>query len=247
MSQLLSLAQKYYDDGAKLLNRGDKTSALRSFAQARQKISEVKVIFPLNQTARVLELRIDQLSDAGEFNRKFARLFEEARTKINSGEDLTTAYSDLKDLEAINSRYPGLQALIAQAEIRLGFRQAPADPRAIAEARSLTDAARRIFDSGDVAQFSFARTQVERAILLDPNNTAASQLKDRIATYIGGDTTIVLNSSAETLYNEAVAFFTGGNYISARARLTRLGDIFPQGRSVQKVADLDSRLSALGY
>jgi hypothetical protein len=247
MSQLLSLAQKYYDDGANLLNRGDKTSALRSFAQARQKIGEVKVIFPLNQTARVLELRIDQLSDAGEFNRKFARLFDEARTKINAGEDLTTAYSDLKDLEAINSRYPGLQALIAQAEIRLGFRQPPPDPRAIAESRSLTDAARRIFDSGAVAQFSFARTQVERAIILDPNNTAASQLKDRIATYIGGDTTIVLNSSAETLYNEAVAFFTGGNYISARARLTRLGDIFPQGRSVQKVADLDARLSALGY
>jgi hypothetical protein len=247
MSQLLSLAQKYYDDGANLLNRGDKTSALRSFAQARQKISEVKVIFPLNQTARVLELRIDQLSDAGEFNRKFARLFEEARAKINAGEDLTTAYSDLKDLEAINSRYPGLQTLIAQAEIRLGFRQPPPDPRAIAEARSLTEAARRIFDSGDVARFSFARTQVERAILLDPNNTAASQLKDRIATYIGGDTTIVLNSSAETLYNEAVAFFTGGNYIGARARLTRLGDVFPQGRSVQKVADLNARLSALGY
>jgi hypothetical protein len=247
MSQLLSLAQKYYDDGANLLNRGDKTSALRSFALARQKIGEVKVIFPLNQTARVLELRIDQLSDAGEFNRKFARMFDEARAKINSGEDLTTAYSDLKDLEAINPRYPGLQALIAQAEIRLGFRQPPADPRAIAEARSLTEAARRIFDSGDVAQFSFARTQVERAILLDPNNTAASQLKDRIATYIGGDTTIVLNSSAETLYNEAVAFFTGGNYIGARARLTRLGDIFPQGRSVQKVADLNARLSALGY
>lgn len=247
MSQLLSLAQKYYDDGANLLNRGDKTSALRSFAQARQKIGEVKVIFPLNQTARVLELRIDQLSDAGEFNRKFARMFEEARTRINTGEDMTTAYSDLKDLEAINSRYSGLQALIALAEIRLGFRQPPPDPRAIAEARSLTEAARRIFDSGQVAQFSFARTQVERAILLDPNNTAASQLKDRIATYIGGDTTIVLNSSAETLYNQAVAFFTGGNYISARARLTRLGDIFPQGRSVQKVADLNSRLSALGY
>jgi tetratricopeptide (TPR) repeat protein len=243
----LSLAQKYYDDGAALLNRGDKTSALRSFAQARQKIGEVKVIFPLNQTARVLELRIDQLSDAGEFNRKFARMFEEARTKINAGVDLTTAYSDLKDLEAINPRYPGLQAVIAQAEIRLGFRQPPPDQRAITEARSLTEAARRIFDSGDVAQFSFARTQVERAILLDPNNTAASQLKDRIATYIGGDTTIVLNSNAEILYNEAVAFFTGGNYISARARLTRLGDIFPQGRSVQKVADLDSRLSALGY
>jgi hypothetical protein len=247
MSQMLSLAQKFYDEGATLLNRGDKTSALRAFAQSRQKIAEVKVIFPLNQTARVLELKIDQLSDAGEFNRKFARLFEEARTKINQGVDMATAYSDLKDLEAINPRYPGLRVAIEQAEIRLGFRQAPPDPRAIAQARSLTEAATRIFDSGDVARFAFARTQLEEAILLDPNNAAAALLKDRIATYIGGDSTIVLTSAAETLYNEAVAFFTGGNYISARARLTRLAEVFPRGGSVQKVADLDSRLRALGY
>jgi len=247
MSQLISLAKRYYEDGTSLLARRDKTGAVKSFAAARQKISEVKVIFPLNQEARVLELKIDQLSDPDEFSRKFARMFAEAKAKIDAKIDLTTAYSDLKDLEAINPRYSGLRAQIERAEILLGFRQPPPDPRAIAEARSLVQAAQRIFDSGQVSQFSFARTQLERAITLDPNNENASRLKDRIATYIGGDTAIVLPSAAESLYNEAVTFFTGGDYINARARLTRLVSLFARGKSVQKVADLDARLTAIGY
>jgi tetratricopeptide (TPR) repeat protein len=247
MSQLISLAKRYYEDGTSLLARRDKTGAVKSFAAARQKISEIKVIFPLNQEARVLELKIDQLSDPDEFSRKFARMFAEAKGKIDARIDLTTAYSDLKDLEAINPRYSGLRTQIERAEILLGFRQPPPDPRAVAEARSLVQAAQRIFDSGQVSQFSFARTQLERAITLDPNNENASRLKDRIATYIGGDTAIVLPSAAEILYNEAVTFFTGGDYINSRARLSRLVSLFARGGSVQKVADLDARLTAIGY
>jgi hypothetical protein len=247
MSQILSLAKRYYEEGSALLARRDKTGAVKSFTEARKKISEVKVVFPLNQEARVLELKIDQLSDPDAFGTKFARMFSEARAKIDAKADLTTAYSDLKDLEAINPRYPGLRTQIERAEILLGFRQPPPDPKAIAEARSLVLAARRIFDSGQVAQFAFARTQLEKAIGLDPNNEAASQLKDRLATYIGGDTAIVLSSAAETLYGEAVTFFTRGDYINARARLTRILAVFPRGGSIQKVADLDSRLTAIGY
>lgn len=247
MSQLISLAKQYYDAGAALLSRRDRVGALSQFALARQKIADVKVIFPLNQEARVLELRIDQLVDADAFNRQFARLFDEARAKVNSGTDLTTAYSDLKDLEAINARYPGLRALIEQAEIRLGFRPPPPDPRALAEARELATAAQRIFDSGDTARFPLARTQLDRALLLDPNNQAAARLKDRIATIIGGSQTFVLPASAEALFNEAVSLFSRAEYIAARARLARLYAGFAQADRVQKVGDLDARLSALGY
>ena len=247
MSQLLSLAKQYFEEGSSLLAKRDKTGAIRSFTQARQKISEVKVVFPLNQEARVLELQIDQLSDPDEFGRKFARMFSESKGKLDARNDLTTAYSDLQDLQTINPRYPGLAAQIERAEILLGFRLPPPDPKAVAESRSLTIAARRIFDSGQVAQFAFARAQLERAIGLDPNNDAAGALKDRIATYIGGDTAIVLSSAAETLYNEAVTYFTNGDYINARARLARLAAVFPKGPSMQKVADLESRLTARGY
>lgn len=247
MSQLLSLAKQYYEDGAAKLAKRDRTGAIKAFTQARQKISEIKVVFPLNQEARVLELRIDQLSDPDEFGRSFIRLFNEAKAKIDARIDLTTAYSDLLDLEAINPRYPGLRAQIERAEILLGFRQPPPDLKALAEARSLVQAAQKIFDSGQVAQFAFARAQLEKALGLDPNNEQAGALKDRIATYIGGDTAIVLSSAAETLYNEAVTYFTNGDYLNARARLTRLVAVFPRGQSMQKVADLDARLAARGY
>jgi hypothetical protein len=247
MSQLISLAKGYYEEGAALLAKRDRVGALNQFLLARQKIADIKVIFPLNQEARVLELRIDQLTDADAFNRQFSRMVEEARAKINTNSDLTTAYSDLKDLEAINPRYAGLRALIEQAEIKLGFRQPPPDPRAIARARELVAAAQRIFDSGDTNRFPLARTQLEEAILLDPNNESASRLKDRIATIIGGTQTIVLSAAAEALYNEAVSAFSRADYITARARLARLSASFTQASRVQKVLDLDSRLSAVGY
>lgn len=247
MSQLISLAKGYYEEGAALLAKRDRVGALNQFLLARQKIADIKVIFPLNQEARVLELRIDQLTDADAFNRQFARMVEEARAKINTNSDLTTAYSDLKDLEAINPRYAGLRALIEQAEIKLGFRQPPPDPRAIARARELVAAAQRIFDSGDTSRFPLARTQLEEAILLDPNNESASRLKDRIATIIGGTQTIVLSAAAEALYNEAVSAFSRADYITARARLARLSASFTQASRVQKVLDLDARLSAVGY
>ncbi|HAE22606.1 MAG TPA: hypothetical protein DCG47_09840, partial [Spirochaetaceae bacterium] len=247
MSQLISLAKGYYEEGAALLAKRDRVGALNQFLLARQKIADIKLIFPLNQDARVLELRIDQLTDADAFNRQFARMVEEARTKINANSDLTTAYSDLKDLEAINPRYAGLRALIEQAEIKLGFRQPPPDPRAIARSRELVAAAQRIFDSGDTSRFPLARTQLEEAILLDPNNESASRLKDRIATIIGGTQTIVLSAAAEALYNEAVSAFSRADYITARARLARLSASFAQAGRVQKVLDLDARLSAVGY
>ena len=72
--------------------------------------------------------------------------------------------------------------MIEQAEIRLGLRQAPPDQRAINQSRSLTEAARRIFEAGDVTRFAFARTQLEEAIILDPNNSASSQLKPTFLT-----------------------------------------------------------------
>lgn len=247
MSQLLSLAKQYYEEGAQALAKKDKPGATKAFSLAKQKISEVKIAFPLNQEARVLELRINQLSDPDEFAKSFTRMYNDAVKKIESKLDLSTAYSDLKDLEAINPRYPGLKAQIEKAEILLGFRQLPPDPKAIAEARSLVQAAQRIFDSRQLAQFSFAKAQLDRAISLDPNNEAAGLLKDKIASYIGGDTTIVLPTAAESLYNEAVAFFTNGDYINARARLSRLEVIYAKGFSMQKVADLDTRLKARGY
>mgnify|MGYP001184964954 CR=1 FL=1 len=247
MSQLLSLARKNYEEGRAALDRRDRVSALQSFDQARKRIAEVKLVFPLNQEARVLELRINQVSDPDAFNREFARLVTQARTRIDARQNLPEVYSDLLDLQTIDPKYPGLAALIERLEILIGIRLPPPDPRALAEARTLTTAAQRVWDARNVSQFTVALAQLNRALELDPNNQTASSLKDRILTYVGGTAVVVLPSAGETLFNEAVTFFQNGDYLNARIRLSRLYESYPQARRVQKASDLDARLVARGY
>ncbi len=246
MSQLLSLAKQYYSEGANLLSKGDKTGALKTFAQARQKIDEVKVIFPLNQEAGVLNLKIDKLIDPGVFNRAAAAKIAAARVKIRNKVELASVYSDLQDLAAIDANFTGLKALIVEAEILLGLRLPPPDPKALAESRSLTKAAQKIYDSLDRARFDFAKSQLTRALELDPNNQEAANLKDKIATSVGGDQTIILPANIEILYNEAVSLFTNSDYISARSRIIQIYSMFPKAKTMQKVVDLDLRLQATG-
>ncbi len=247
MSQLLSLAKQYYSEGASLLGKGDKTGALKTFSLARQKIGEVKIIFPLNQEAGVLNLKIDKLIDPGVFNRAAAAKIADARVKIKGRQDLAAVYSDLQDLQAIDSRLAGLQALIVEAEILLGLRLPPPDPKALAESRSLTLAAQKIYDSLDRARFDFAKTQLAKALELNPNNEAAASLKDKISTSVGGDQTIILPANIELIYSEAITLFTNGDYLSARGRIARIYSMYAKAKTMQKVVDLDTRLSAIGY
>ncbi|HPE36265.1 MAG TPA: hypothetical protein PK625_03885, partial [Spirochaetales bacterium] len=247
MSLLLSQAKSLFEEGAAFMSSRDTRSALEVLGQAREKIAEVKVMFPLNQAARVLDLRIDQLVDSDQFNRKFADMVTEARRKVDARQDLATVYSDLKDLYEINPRYSGLRELIERVEILIGIRLPPPDPKAVAEARQLTQAAQAIYDSGDRSRFPTALAQLERALVLNPNNETASRLKDRILLYTGGTQTIVLPAAAEALYAEAESAFSRADYIGARARLSRLLSAYAQASRVQKVVELDNRLKALGY
>ncbi|MBN1241576.1 MAG: hypothetical protein JXA15_02580 [Spirochaetales bacterium] len=258
MSQLLSLARRYFDEGAALLDRRDRVGALKAFDQARQKIQEVKVVFPLNQDARVLELRILLLVDPPAGNTRFAQLFTEARAKIAARGDLQAAYTDLLDLQAINPRYAGLAAEIQRVEILLGIRLPPPDPASVASARALVASARRIWDSRQVAQFDNAVAQLDAALKLVPSNDPrlgevarlndeATALKDRLNTYTGGTVTLILPPGGGELLEQAIALFTSGSFIEARGRLERLVAAYPQAARVPSYIDLDSRLSARGY
>jgi len=247
ISQILALAKRYYDEGVTLLSKRDRPGALKQFVQAKLKLSEVKVVFPLNQEASILDLKIDQLSDPDEFGKKFLQMFNEAKSNIEAETDLPLAYNNLKDMETIQPRYPGLRTLLETVERKIGLRLQQPDQNAIAESNALLQSAQRIFDTGQISQYQSAQAQLEQALAIDPNNQAASMLKDRIATSIGGDTAIVLPSTAEILYIEASTSFASGNFTLARAKLSQLTTIFPQGLSMQKVADLDTRLKTQGY
>ena len=241
MSQLLSLAKRYYEEGKSLLDRRQKTDALQYFALSKQKINEVKVVFPLNQEAGVLALKIDQLTDPEAFRSGFGAKFVQARNRLDT--EPREAYSELQDLAAIDPKYPGLKAALDRAEILLGIRLPPPDPAKARRAAELVAAARRVVDSGDTGRFTFALEQLNEAILLDPNNETAVALKDRILTFQGGTAQIVLSSYAEELYRAAVEAFQGGNYLQALATVERLLQD-PKNKKSQKLLDLYKKIQA---
>lgn len=241
MSQLLSLAKKYYQEGQGLLSAKRKSEALQSFALAKDKINQIKVVFPLNQEASVLALRIDQLTDPVAFKSAFAAKYAEARTGLAS--NTREAYSQLQDLSAIDPGYPGLKGLLYDAEISLGLRLPPPDPAKAKRAASLVAAARSIVDSGDTGRFGFAMEQLNEAVGLDPNNAQASALRDRILTFQGGSSQIVLSSYAEEQYRQAVQQFQDGNYLQANATVERLLADAKNKRS-QKILDLYKKIQA---
>ncbi|MCX7787136.1 MAG: hypothetical protein N2442_05525 [Spirochaetes bacterium] len=220
MSQLLSLARKDFETGRSLLERGNRREALDAFTAAEEKIRTVLLAFPFNQQASVLSLRIAQLKDRDGFATLFRTKFREAQAKMASNPQ--EAYIDLKDLEQIDPNFTGLKEAIYNAEIRLGIRIPPPDPKALAESEELYRAALRIVTGNVRAQFPIALEQLNRAIELNPENTKAIELKDRIQIDTGGQTSIVLSSVAEEQYRLAEKRYIEGNYFEALAIVQRL-------------------------
>jgi len=245
MSQTLSLARKSFEEGARLLAKKDKPGALLAFSQAKAKINEVRLVYPLNQDAGILALRIDQLTDPDNFRLAFSTRLAAARTKVRAAREnpkaAQEAYADLLDLSAIDANYPGLKALVSEAEYALGLKLPPPDPAKVQRARELVAAARRIYDAGDTGRFAFAVEQLNQALESDPNNQQAAALKDRIQTFQGGSAQLVLSAAAESQYQQAIALFQSGNYLGASAIVERLL-LDPKNKRVQKLLDLYNQI-----
>jgi hypothetical protein len=243
----IALAKRYFEEGSTFLAKRDRTAAVNSFTQAKQYILEVKSIFPASQEASILELKIDQISDTAAFTNKFKQQFSKAKIRIEENREIHDAYNDLKVLESIQPQYPGLKTLMEQAEILIGFKPQPPDSMATANAKVLVQSAQNIFDKGQNTELQNVLEILQKAMLIDPGLKAAGALKDRVALRLGGDAAIVLPSVAEIFYKEATKYFTKGDFIKSRDRLTHLITVFPEGKSMKKVADLEGRLYDMGY
>jgi hypothetical protein len=242
MSQLISDATRHYEDGVRLINTGNRSDGLSRFADARYMIQKVKLMFPVNQDAGLLELRIDQVIDPTAFNASFQRRLNDAigGTRRRSIE----SFADLQNLAELNPRYPGIQQALDQAEIDMGRRQAPPDPRTLARSNELTVAARRIVDGNARLQFEVALRQLNEALTLNPNNTQAMSLKDRVQTEMGGSGNIVLSSAAEGEYQRAVRELQQGNTLVALAIVEQLLQD-SRNRGSTRIIELERRIHSV--
>jgi tetratricopeptide (TPR) repeat protein len=241
MSQLLSEAKKDYEEGVRYFNAGQRSSGLAKFNDARQKTREVKLMFPVNQEAGILELMMERVTDTPAFDAAFQQRIRDAvsRTKQRNIE----AFAELQNLAEINPRYPNIAAILNQAEIDMGYRPPPPNPRDIARSTELTASARRILDGNITTQFEVAMTQINEAIALNPQNAEATRVKDQLNYRMANPGSNILNSQDESKYQVAVQELQRGNNFVA---LSIVQEILqnPRNKNITKVVELQRRIQS---
>ncbi|MDR3161541.1 MAG: hypothetical protein LBU28_08015 [Spirochaetaceae bacterium] len=217
-SRLLSDALGQYEEGLRFLRTGRRDQGLRIFSEARTKLRQIKLIFPLHEAAGLLELRLDQAANPAAFNQAFRRRLAEAIA--GTREASPRAFRDLRNLAALNPRYPGMGAILEQAEIDMGCRFPPPDPQALARSDELIGSARRLLRDHNRGQYPIALEQVNHALSLNPGSLQALVLRDRLRIALGGSG--VLDRAAEDDYQRAVRALHQGNPLIALAILEDL-------------------------
>jgi hypothetical protein len=242
MSQLLSQAQRNFDEGVRYINAGQRALGITKFDEARRLTGQVRLIFPVNQEAGLLELRIEQFLDPAAFNASFEQRMRNAvaGTKRRSIE----AFADLQNLAEINPRYQNIRVIINQAEIDMGYRPQPPNPANIARSRELTASARRILDGNMTAQYEVALAQLNEAITLNSNNTEATQVRDRLLSRMSVPGGIVLSSEDEADYQRALRELNAGNNLAALSLVERLMQN-PRNRNITKLVELQRRIQSV--
>ncbi len=240
MSQLLRDAYQAYETGANLFSQNRRTEGTARLNEAQKKLQEVRLVFPLNEEAGILSLRIDQLIDPN-FVQKFQNLVEAAYQSVMSDKSVE-AYTTLKNLSVINPNYPGIKNLLYQAGVQIGEIIPPPSAAAVARSDQLTASARIIVDGNVQSQYPAALEMLNEAIRLNPANNAAAQLIDRLNTRMGG-TNSIMTSAAKAKYDIAVREFQNRNILVAQRLVEELlAD--PRNRNSSDIIELKQRIEA---
>jgi hypothetical protein len=242
MSQLLSEARKNYNQGTALIAADLREEGFLRFAEARKKTAEVRLLFPVNQEASLLDLRMDQVMDPAAFNASFERRLNEAVSGAARGS--VENFAELQNLSQINPGYPGIRGMVDQAEIAMGYRPAPPDPRSLARSAELAAAARGIVDGNLRSQFPAALELLNQALIVDPANSQAMALKDRLQTELGGAGSALLSSAAEREYQRAVQALQQGNTLVAMTIVRHLLSD-PRNQQARRVKELQKRIESI--
>ena len=221
LGNYLNLAQQDFRQGRTLYTSGEEQQGERLLNRAIENLRNVREVRPLNWNARILELRILQITEEQNFPQVFAARYEDAVDRIDEGE-LLAVYGELEALAEINPDYPGLQEQIRQLEIQLNLREDPVDQARIAESSQLFAQAQRLAEAGSRDQAVVAVSLLEEAVDLNPNNQDAKFLMDSLRIRLGGQATVALSSADEQQYRLAETLFAQGQVARAFSIVERL-------------------------
>ena len=250
MSQLMNIAYQYFDEGSRKIGDGKKEDGLKDLDLALESIQKLQYVYPLNQEAAILTLRINRLKDPKKFSEEFSQKIEVAKMMCRSKETRQEGYANLLDYYELEPSYKGLKELIYQVEIDIGIRQKPVDNSGSAKAKKLIAEANSLYNSAgpntttpNTKKLQQALEKVDQALALVSDNEEAMKLKDKITLKIGGNTSTVLSTEDERLYQLAIQRLQNNNVTGAGAIVDQLLKK-PQNKNSQKIKDLKNKIDA---
>lgn len=247
MRQNLSLAEKYYESGSRLMAEEKKSEAQDILQKAKDRINHVKIYYPRNKAAGVLGLKIDKLLDPENFDNVFAARFRELSETDYSTKSARAqeAYGSLLDLRELNPDYPGMKKLIEKAEVQLGLKPQAPDRSKIDRADKLASEAKAILAKAgrDEILLAQAKQKAQEAFSLDPGCAKAIAVLDEIAMRQGGDSRIVLSREDEMLYQSALADLQKNKVFDANSKIAKIL-ANPNNSNSAKVLKLKKRIEA---
>ncbi len=245
MSQLLNIANQYYESGTDKIKKGDSDGGNSDLNLALQNTQKVQYTYPLNRDASLLTLKINKQRDAKKFNEELSQKIELAKMMCQRKDSQQEGYANLLDYYDIEPNYKGLKELIYQVEIDIGIRQKPVDNSGAKRAEKLFAEAQKLFKSAgdDPVKLEAALAKVDESIMLHSDNDAALNLKDQITIKIGGNTSVTLSTDDERLYRSAIAKLQANDIFGANIIVQELLKN-PRNAKSQQIKDLKSKVDA---
>ena len=245
MSQLLNLAYSYFEEGSELIKNGYREDGIAKLDIAIENVQKLQLVYPLNQEAAILTLRVNQLKDPKKFEKEFSQKINSAKLMCENPKTRKEGYANLLDYYEIQPNYKGLKELIYKVEIDIGIRQKKADNSSVKKANQLLVEAKKIYNTAkeDETKLKQALAKVDESLALVMDNNEAIKLKDEITTKIGGTVITVLSTEDERLYQLAVQRLQANNVIGANLILEKI--LQKKGNaSLQKIQDLKNKIAA---
>jgi len=220
LGNYLSIAREDFNAGVRAYDAGNERRGDELFNRSIDNLRNIRDVRPLNWDARILELRIAQVRNEGDFDEVFASRYQQAVSRLDEVGPLEV-YSELEVLAEINPDYPGIQEQIRQLEIALNLRENPIDQANINRSRELFQRAQQL-SSGSRDQAAVAVSLLEDAVSANPNNSDAKFLLDQLRIRLGGQSTVALTSADEQQYRRAQTLFSQGRALQALQITERL-------------------------
>ncbi len=236
MSQILSIAHQYHQEGAALVSAGKRAEGTALLEEARKKLQELQMVYPLNHDAAVLTLKIEQVIAPKAYKQKMDQKFNNAKKNYKVKSMQNVVYNDLLDMEDVQPDYPGLSDLLYNTKLELGYIKRPPDQNGKKKAAGLIAQAKKLSASGNADSIRQAISLLDQAIVLDADNDEAYILKDRLQVSSGGKASVVLTAADEVLYNRAIMLMQQGDTENA---LDIVNDLKKRNPRSTKVLDLE--------